>query len=73
MVNFQTEDPNSGKFGRPLERKRSVYYIPIRYILRPFGIVHTWPFGIVHCHFVYFMAYWYILWPIGIFHGHLVT
>jgi hypothetical protein len=28
--------------------------------------------GIFNCHFVNFMAKWYILWPFGAFCGHLV-
>jgi hypothetical protein len=40
MAHFQTKNYDPGKFWRALECKTFVYFIPIRNILRPFGIFY---------------------------------
>jgi hypothetical protein len=39
MVYFHTKNHNLGKFWRPLEWKKLVYFMTIENILRPFGMV----------------------------------
>jgi hypothetical protein len=52
MVYLQAKNPNLGKFWRILQRKILVYFMSIRYILRPFAIFYG--------HLVYFLVIWYI-------------
>jgi hypothetical protein len=52
MAYFPTKNPNFGKFWRALEWKMLIYFMTIKSILRPFGII---------------MAVWYSLWSFGIY------
>jgi hypothetical protein len=40
MVNFHTKNPNLGNFWRVLQWKMLVYFMDVRYILQPFGILY---------------------------------
>jgi hypothetical protein len=40
MVNFQTKNPNLGKFSRVLQCKMLVYFMSIWYLLQPFGVFY---------------------------------
>jgi hypothetical protein len=53
MVYFQTKNPNLGKVWRITQRKMLIYFMSIRYILRPFAKFYG--------HLVYFLVIWYIL------------
>jgi hypothetical protein len=60
MVDFQTKNPNLGKFWRVLQWKIVVYFMVIWSILLLFGLFY--------CYLVYFMDIWYILGTFGIFY-----
>jgi hypothetical protein len=51
MAYFQTKKPNLGKFWSDLQLKLLVYFMVIRSIL--------WPLGILCGPLVYFMVIWY--------------
>jgi hypothetical protein len=51
MANFQTKNPDLGKFFRVFNRR--CWYI-------------IWPFGLSHSYLVYCVAIWYILWLLSI-------
>jgi hypothetical protein len=53
MVYFQTKNPNLGKFRRVLQWTIRVYFMTIRYTLRPFAIFYA--------HLLHFLVIWYIL------------
>jgi hypothetical protein len=51
LPDFQTKNPNLGKFWRDLQRKILVYFMAIGPVLRPLGIlcghlIYLWLFGI---------------------------
>jgi hypothetical protein len=58
--NFQTKNPDLGKFWRVLQWKMLLYFMGIWPILRLFGTFSG--------HLVYFMAIWYIFPRFGMLH-----
>jgi hypothetical protein len=60
MVNYQTKNPNLGKFWRALDWTMLIYFMAIWTILQTFGIFYG-HFG------VYCMTIWYILCKFGTF------
>jgi hypothetical protein len=60
MVSFQTENPNLGKFWRPLDWKMLMYCMAIWNILQPFGIFYQY--------LVHFLLTWNIFSGFGIMH-----
>jgi hypothetical protein len=53
MVNFQTQNPDLGKFYKVLQRKMLVHFVAIRSIFPPFWYILR-PFDIFCGHLAYF-------------------
>jgi hypothetical protein len=59
MANFQTKNPNLGKFCRVLQWTMLVYFMAIWSIVDTAFWYNLWPFGIFYGYLIFF-PFWYV-------------